>query len=250
MLNLNDVKRNKYLDGQFTVLFIVALRDEVLGREHINKARLRSYVYSLGNLVNKVQNIIVIFHSSSPKQDAKLFWRYFSKLHLGPVSVRSLCIKSEPGILSKGKGACELFVLRQIYTKIDANPDDLFIKLTARYRYINLKSLITRLISSKGMINFYRHPRTKQPDTSIFSIRYSEIPNFTQGLSTVNDLNGFYLEDYANEYLSKTSSNITRGWPIILIWPYQFRYGVRNFFTEMLYSVYEEILFAFSNRSI
>ena len=231
-------KNNKFL---FT---IISIRNEVGGSETICKKRIKSYLSFLSDAVDYTYPLIVAFHSQNPKADERLFWRCFERYYKKrPKDLISLQVKSKPEIVSKGKGACELYVMGKIQEYIDFVANDLLIKITGRYRILNLGLLLKRITKSKEDIHFFRHPRTGFCDTGLFAIKIHELDKFLNTEVKVNDVSGDILEKYATSYVHQNSINTLRGWPVILIYPFKFRYGLRNFFTELVYSLYSEFRF-------
>jgi len=234
------VKNNKFL------FIIIALRNEVDYSNTICKMRMKSYLSSLSDLVDSTYPVIAAFHSQYPKADERLFWRCFERYYKKrPNDLISLQVKSKPEIISKGKGACELYVLEKIKEYLNFATNDLLIKITGRYRILNLGVLLKRIVKSNENINFFTHPRTGLCDTGLFAIRIHELDKFLNTEGKVNDVSGDILEKYATDYVLRNSVNTLRGWPVILIYPFKFRYGLRHFCTELVYSFYSEFRLCF-----
>ena len=229
-------ENNKFL---FT---IIAFRNEIDGSGSICKKRLKSYLSSLSDLVDSTYPVIAAFHSQYPKADERLFWRCFERYYKKrPKDLISLQVKSKPEIITNGKGACELYVLAQIKKYLDWSENDLLIKITGRYRILNLGVLLKRIAKSNEDIRFFSHPRTGICDTGLFAIKIHGIDKFLAAAGEVNDASGDILEKYATAYILRNSVNTLRGWPVILIYPFKFRYGLRHFCTELAYSFYSEL---------
>jgi hypothetical protein len=231
------------------IVFIVALRDEINAQPKVSKDRLQSYILSLHALTKTEYNIVVLFHSRCPTYDEKLFWRCYKKRYQDKKNIISIPIDAQPEIIASGKGASELYILNQLSMRFNDRKNLRLVKITGRYRFLNFRRLMHRLLHSQSPIGLFKHPRTNRADTSLFVIKFSELNSFTNAQSVLDDNAGQHLEDYATQYALERGIKFLSGWPIIMIRPMKFRYGLRNFCTEAIYSIYEELkLVICSNR--